>query len=293
MILSLDLGATNVKAALIARQRNSIKKLGETVVVPTRADCGREGIVNALDSAVKTLLSPEVKFIAVSSAGDVDAERALITYATQNLPGMTGFDYNQFGKKYSLPVYALNDAYAALLGEMYCGAGIPLKHERVAMLTFGSGVGGAYFADGGLVANQSNGFARFGHITLHEGGAPCTCGKSGCAECYLSGRAIHRFAKEAGIDGADIFERYRSGSSAHVKLINSFRCDLISLLEKVNSLSPFKACILGGGVIDWIGDNFACVTRDTGFTLLRAELGNDAGAYGAAIHALKMRGELW
>ena len=82
---------------------------------------------------------------------------------------------------------------------------------RVVMLTLGSGVGGGYYANGEIVSNKENDYGRFGHICLEENGRECTCGKRGCIEMYLSGRAIHRDADKMGIDGADIFRKYLAG----------------------------------------------------------------------------------
>lgn len=287
MILSIDLGATNVKYALFDEK---LKKRSETYSVPTCAGKGRAGIEAALGKIVKDNLPAE--YIAVSSAGDVDKKAAKITYATENLPGMTGFNYAEFAKSFNLSAYAVNDAQAALLGEVYCGCAKNYRDKNVAMLTLGSGVGGAYFSRGRLVSNEKNGFARFGHIALHGGGYPCTCGKSGCVETYLSGRAIHRLAAERGIDGDDIFARYLSGEKPYVEFINDFKKDLSLALDLIYETGPFDVCIIGGGVADWMGESFDKIASGLVYPLVKAELGNDAGVYGACVHAKIMRGEL-
>ena len=119
---------------------------------------------------------------------------------------------------------------------------------RVAMLTLGSGVGGGYYTDGMIVANEQNDFGRFGHVCIEEGGRECTCGKLGCNEMYLSGRAIHRDAVAMGIDGPDIFEKYALGDEKHVEFVARFRENLKITLDKVMRVSPFDICIIGGGV---------------------------------------------
>lgn len=288
MILAVDLGATNIKAA---RFDDGLNKLSGTAVIPTCAENGREGIVRALKEAVR-LMGGGADRLAVSSAGDVDPVRGRITYATENLPGMTGFDFKSFGREFFLPVSALNDAQAALLGEVYCGAGKGRGGQRIAMLTLGSGVGGAYFADGALACNQGNGYARYGHITLRKGGRVCTCGKRGCVETYLSGRAIHSAAARLGIDGGDIFERCAAGEERYVKFVNVIKGDLKAALKKVCAVTPFDFAIIGGGVADWFGPMFENIVNDTGYTVVKAALGNDAGMYGACVHAASVRGAL-
>lgn len=287
MILSIDLGATNIKAALFDE---NLTKLTNTLSVPTRADEGKAGVLSALEEAVASF--GNVTALAVASAGDVDPETSRITYATQNLPGMTGFDFAAFGREHNLPAYAINDAQAALLGEAYCGAAAKQRDKNIAMLTLGSGVGGAYYSGGEISANEKNGFARFGHITLHEGGRECTCGKRGCIETYLSGRAIHRSAAEQGVDGGDIFEKYLSGDRKVTEFVTGLIGELNLALGKVNAVAPFDICIIGGGVADWFGAAFEKIKNASEYALVKAVLGNDAGLYGACVNMKKRRGEL-
>jgi glucokinase len=152
------------------------------------------------------------------------------------------------------------------------------------MLTLGSGVGGGYYADGNISATPENDFGRFGHICLEDGGRECTCGKRGCIEMYLSGRAIHRDAAEMGIDGPDIFDKYASGVEKNVEFVERMRENLRKSLDLVMAVSPFDICIIGGGVADWMGDNFFPITENLGYEIIRASLGNSAGMYGAYAH---------
>ena len=220
----------------------------------------------------------------------MDPERARITYATENLPGMTGFDFARYAEKYRLPVSAINDAHAALLGELYDGSGRAYLGQRVAMLTLGSGVGGAYAVGGRIASTPENGYARFGHICLAPDGIPCTCGKIGCAEMYLSGRAIHRDAETLGIDGDDLFLRYLADDPATVSFIGQYRERLFALLGRVREVAPFDVCLIGGGVADWMGDAFLGITGGYDVPVVRASLGNRAGLYGAYRHFIGREG---
>lgn len=281
MILTLDLGATNIKVALF--DATNQPKILEQRIVPTNADKGFEAIKAAIDNAVRPFAN-RISAVAIASAGDIDDERGIITYATDNLPGMTGFDYVGFIKKnYNLSAVVMNDAHAALLGEIRYGVGNVGK--RTVMLTLGSGVGGGYSIDGKICANEQNDYARFGHICLHEGGKPCNCGKLGCVEQYLSGRALHAEAALQGVDGAGLFARFASGSTEHNEFVQKMRCEFQLALDKINAVCPFDACIVGGGVVDWIGDAFDKVFEKLGYKIVRAALGNHAGVYGALANA--------
>lgn len=280
MILALDVGATNIKVALF--DTKNLPKIAEQAIVPTNAEQGFDAICASLKKAIG-LFADKAAAVAIASAGDVDCDAGVITYATGNLPGMTGFDYKKFvWENFRLPATALNDAHAALLGEVRYGVGNVGK--RVAMLTLGSGVGGGYCVDGKICATAENDFARFGHICLHPNGRPCNCGKSGCAEGYLSGRALHLDAAQQGVDGADLFEKFQQGSPKHVLFVQNFCRNLQLALDKIDQIAPFDVCIVGGGVTDWIGDAFDEVFGKTNKKIVRAALGNSAGVFGAVAH---------
>ena len=287
MTICIDMGATEIKVAPITENENEIV-VGKVNKFPTNASLGKEGIVKALRDAIASLYDANVDGVAIASAGDIDTNTSVITYATENLPGMIGFDFAELcHREFGLPAKAINDAHAALLGEMVYGIGKKYLDKRVVMLSFGSGVGGGYYANGEIVANEENDFGRFGHICLKEHGIQCTCGKKGCIEMYLSGRAIHRDAAQMGIDGPDIFERYALGEKAYVAFVEKLRADLKASLDKVMAVSPFDVCIIGGGVADWMGAHFGSITGALGYEIVRAELGNSAGVYGAYAHYKK------
>ena len=284
MTICIDMGATEIKVAPIKRSENKLI-VGELNKFPTNASLGKEGIVDALYRAISSLNGEDVDGIAIASAGDIDVNTSIITYATENLPGMIGFDFAKFCKEnFNLPAKAINDAHAALLGEMVYGAGEKYQDKRVVMLTLGSGVGGGYYAGGEIVSNEENDFGRFGHICLENDGRLCTCGKRGCVEMYLSGRAIHRDADAIGIDGADIFEKYGKGEPKNVEFVNILRANLKKSLDLVMQVSPFDVCIIGGGVADWMEEHFYSITDGLGYNIIRASLGNSAGFYGAYAH---------
>lgn len=284
MTICIDMGATEIKVAPINQRENEIA-VGDVQRFPTNASLGKEGIVSALHKAISSLVDEDTDGVAIASAGDIDVNTSVITYATENLPGMIGFDFAQFCKdNFDLRARAINDAHAALLGEMEFGAGREYRDKRVVMLTLGSGVGGGYFADGKIIANEENDFGRFGHICLEDGGIECTCGRRGCIEMYLAGRSIHRDAAIAGIDGPDIFDKYALGVAENVEFVERFKKNLARSLELVMQVSPFDVCIIGGGVADWMGEHFHSIITDLGYTIVRASLGNSAGIWGTYAH---------
>ncbi len=234
----------------------------------------------SLKAAIAPFMSKNVRAICISSAGKIDEKTGKVLFATENLPGYTGFDLCGWVKQtYSLPSVALNDGLAALLGEIALND--EYKNKRTVMLTFGSGVGGAYAVNGVLKADESNDHAHFGHYCIEENGLPCNCGKMGCAEQYLSGRAINRFASEVGIAKDRIFTLKALGDPIAQALFDRLKQYLVLTFQAIEKTSPFDICILGGGVVDGMGDTFEEFTSGLGYDVRKAKAGNSAGMLGA------------
>ena len=62
MVLAIDLGATNIKAALV----EDYKIVSEIKSFPTNASLGREQILIALKKTINSLINNKVNHIAVS-----------------------------------------------------------------------------------------------------------------------------------------------------------------------------------------------------------------------------------
>jgi glucokinase len=148
-----------------------------------------------------------------------------------------------------------------------------------------------------------------GHIGIIENGAPCGCGSRGCLETEASATALVRKAKEriasggcAGLaeaakDGAPItaeliFQAAQRGDQDSRELFESFGRYLgMGLAILVNALN-LPLYLIGGGVAEawplfapammeelrWRSYVFA----EGGTRIEPAELGGDAGLYGAA-----------
>lgn len=275
MKLCVDLGATNVKSSLI-----SGGKILESALTPTVTDNGRAGVISSLRAAIDKLMNGDVSAVCISSAGTIDSAAGKVIYATDNLPGYTGLEIVRWVKElYNLPCVALNDGLAALLGEVFLDDS--LQNLNAVMLTLGSGVGGAYAVRGKIKADESNHYALFGHLPVVKNGRLCNCGRRGCAEQYLSGRAINRMAARAGIGKDKIFEEYAAGTPAANKIAEKLQKYLCTLLKEIEKSSPFDVCILGGGVTDGMKETFDAFVADVPFDIRRAKGGNAAGMLGA------------
>jgi glucokinase len=107
-------------------------------------------------------------------------------------------------------IFLDNDANVAALGEKWLGAG--RDADNLAMLTLGTGIGGAIVLNGKIFYGMSGMAGEFGHVTIEPNGVPCGCGNHGCAERYASATGVVRMAKEA-IDSGLAPELAKAASS--------------------------------------------------------------------------------
>jgi polyphosphate glucokinase len=157
LILGLDLGGSSIKAGAVDPATGQV--VGATQLAPTPPGAPLDATRAALAALVAQfpqcsgpvgLAFPAVVNHGVTmSAANVD--RAWIgTDAAKLLTAAAG-----------RPGYVVNDADAAGVAEMRCGAG---RGERgvVMMLTFGTGIGSALFVDGRLWPNTELGHLEIG-----------------------------------------------------------------------------------------------------------------------------------
>lgn len=195
-----------------------------------------------------------------------------------------------------LSVKVANDANVAALGEMYKGSGEGYKN--IVMVTLGTGVGGGIILDGKILAGTSGAAGEIGHMPVEPTEeVSCSCGKKGCLEQYASATGIVNMAKiqmgdrAKNITAKDVMDLAKAGDEDALAVIERLGIYLGRALASVACVVNPQAFVIGGGVskagqflIDYIEKNFVANVfrpcKDVKFVL--ANLGNDAGIYGAA-----------
>lgn len=277
-ILCLDLGGTKLRAAIISGGEIKEKKVFSTCI-----SRGLEGIKETL---LLGLSAYEGLFrgVAVSSAGNIDPESGNVIYATDNLPGYTGFPLGRFlQEKSGMPCACINDGCAAALGEYYLSG---QEGEVMLFLTLGTGVGGAYVKDGKILFGTDG---MLGHKTLFADGLKCNCGRSGCVEKYASGSAFRSLLKASDVkyDTPDaIWSAFARGESSVCGCVKNWADNVKAALTMYYEFLPFSRVVLGGGMSD-SGKYWLDLVREENFSVDLARGGDDAGLIGAYVHFKK------
>ena len=208
----------------------------------------------------------------------------------------------QLSELLDLPAKAGNDATVAALGECWKGGGAGCRN--MVFVTLGTGVGGGIIAEGHVLYGQHGSGAEFGHTVVNRDETEvCPCGNKGCVEQYCSATGVVRMAKKALESGQtsslrdlkkitckDVFDAGKAGDPVALQVLEQFNAYLGECLANVCSTVNPEVVVIGGGVsaagqiiLDGLKPYFKMhvfhAAGDVQFRL--AQLGNDAGAYGA------------
>lgn len=293
--LGIDLGATNIKWAVVARDGDAwtTRSTGQT---PTVAGAGADAVVDRMVAIGRRAKAEHaVRSVGVGVPGLYDAARG-VTLLLPNLPGawIEQPVVEPLGQALDLPVALINDARAFGLAELRLGAG--RGAATMIGLTLGTGVGGVIAVAGRVHHGHDGTAGEVGHQTLEPDGPECTCGNRGCLEAYVR---ADRVAAACGTDtAAAAVAAARGGDTRALDGFAEIGAWLgIGIANLVVALTPDRV-ILGGGVAgagDLLLDPIRAelrrrvhVTALDRVELCLAELGTGAGAIGAAVHGAEV-----
>ena len=251
----------------------------------------------------------EIEHIGLGAPGTINKETGMIEYSNN----FAFYDVNarsllqaQLG---DVPIYLDNDANCAALGEAKAGAGHGVKNFIA--ITLGTGVGSGIVVDGKLVTGINYAAGEMGHTVICVDGERCNCGRRGCWEAYSSATALIRQTKDAmkhapdslmwdltngsafNVTGRTAFDAMRKGDAAAKKVVENYIYYLgMGITNVVNTFQPDVICI--GGGVGHEGESLLVplrrIVERERYTIharrqtqiVSAELGNDAGIFGAA-----------
>src|SRR5206468_2409626 len=109
------------------------------------------------------------------------------------------------------PVPVINDANAALLGEVWVGAAKGCRN--VILLTLGTGVGGAAMVDGHLLRGHLGRAGHLGHVSLDPGGALDIVNTPGSLEDAIGESTLAKRSGGRFKSTRELVEAFQKGSS--------------------------------------------------------------------------------
>ncbi len=310
-IISIDLGGTSVKLAIISIEGEILQKWSINTNILNEGNYIIPEIIESIKQRLELyeLSTDEFVGIGMGTPGVIDYEAGTVKGA-YNLNWAESKEVRKFFEEaFELSFYLENDANIAALGEQWKGAG--LSAANCVMVTLGTGVGGGVVVNHRLVHGGHGAAGEIGHITIDPNlEIYCTCGKRGCLESVASATGILNLAREnsvkfAGesdikkaidngeyISSKDIFDCAKNEDYFSQMIVDQFT-DYLALATShiANILNP-DYIIIGGGVSQ-AGDfllkqiqekfvNYAYPPIKDKTKIVLASLGNDAGILGAA-----------
>ncbi len=311
--LGIDLGGSSVKAVAVTPEGSLLQESNVPFDISAQLDWSRRirQIVNEMEASQ----GASAAAIGISAPGLAAPDGRSIARMPGRLSGLEGLDWTEFLRaegggrepESKLPergaalrsawdaVPVLNDAHAALLGEAWLGAA--RGFQNVFMLTLGTGVGGAAIVDGRLLKGALGRAGHLGHVSLDLDGPRDVCGMPGSLEALMGNCTIEQRSGGDFKTTHELVEAHRRGDPrAREVWLKSVRALGYAISSLINVLDP-EAVIIGGGIARSGAALFGPLegfVRDTEWNvgrapvrILPAQLGELAGAYGAAWNALR------
>lgn len=219
--VGIDLGGTTVGVGVV-RGDGEIVAASETEIPGNRNSRSAHKICDLIADLVRTTLKLSVDGSGESGARQVDdivgfgiGAPGLLDCENGIVKAIANFDWDdeveltaELAKRLGVnptKVHLENDANAALLAEMWVGAGT--GKSNIVMLTLGTGVGGAILSGGRILRGSSGDAGELGHTILVPGGRlHGKTGVRGIFEGYASATAVVSRTLEKLQDAKDLDE---------------------------------------------------------------------------------------
>lgn len=293
--IGLDLGGTQIKGAAfdlaegkMLEQRSAPTRDGECAGAEPAFIVEARGLVQGLEEQVGS----QSELVGVCSPGFANRGGTCIVSMPGRLKGLEGLEWPAALDR---PAAVLNDAHAALMGEIWQGAAAGLRD--VIMLTLGTGVGGAIVTDGRLLRGHTGKGGHLGHASLDMDGAPDICGIPGALEDMIGNHNIGERSGGRFATTLEMVEAVREGDEQAREIWErSLKALAVAIASYVNILDPSRVLIGGGISQAWDLIEPALISamdkyewRPSGeqVEIRRAALGEWAGAYGAVYYAMR------
>jgi glucokinase len=305
-VLAVDIGGTKLAAGVVSDSGRLLCSDRFTTPRAVSADT----LFDTLRTLCRTVLNSapvEVEAIGVGCGGPMQYPDGLVS--PLNIPSWRAFPLRErLAAAFELPCVVDNDAAAMAVGERWLGAG--RGSDNMLGMVVSTGVGGGIILEGRLLHGFAGNAGHVGHIVVWTGpDAPrCTCGGRGCLEAVASGTGLGmrlgdalaagaQTSLQSDASAADIAAAARQGDALAMHLFQTAGEGVGRGIASAAALLDLELVTIGGSVALYAWDLLGApleaelrrsarldFTRDV--RVVRAELGDSAGVFGAARLAL-------
>ncbi len=295
MLLGIDLGGTKIEGIVLESKEKPIEVIRHRV--DTEEKKGYIQVVDNIKSLVEYIenkINHKFDKLGIGTPGTLDPATGLLKNSnSQCLNGMPL--KKDLSKTLDKTILIQNDANCFALAETLLGSvNDQYPHAKnVFGIIIGTGVGGGVIINGKTVYGSQGIGGEWGHTIVTDNGDECYCGKRGCVETVISGRALQTYYKNISGRKLKFEEIYATkdndkyAKETFERLITYFGKGLSNV---VNIIDP-EVIVLGGGLsninelyTEGYNELKKYVFNPTFSTpILKPKLGDSAGVYGAAL----------
>lgn len=296
-MIGIDIGGTAIKLALIDVYGNIDKKWTIQTNTENNGLSIPQDIIDIIQENI--LMENDEKLnvvgIGIGVPGPISSDGSMVVRAV-NLGWSEMPLKSVIESELKLPVVLLNDANAAALGEMWKGAA--RGRSNLVFVTLGTGVGGGIIIDGKVLNGVHSSGGEIGHIPVESDEKRiCGCGNINCLEAFASANGLIKTMKnelphsEKEMNSVEIFELIKEGDPVARKVLVKTVSHLGRAIAGImNTIDP-EEIVIGGGLSE-AGDTLLEPLKEkiyqhvfpqirNQYSVSKAQLGNDAGIYGA------------
>ena len=227
-VIGVDLGATNIRSAMVKEDKISNIKSKRINSAGTEED-----VLQDVFELVDALMAGKVQAIGIGVPGVVDLQKGIV-YDVQYIPSWKEVHLKKrMEKRYGIPVFVNNDANCFALGELYFGKGKAV--DSMIGLAIGTGMGAGIIINKKLYAGPNCGAGEFGMVEYLDK----------VYEYYCSGQFFQNVYQ---LDGEVVFQNAKNGDKEALKLYEIMGTHLGNAIKMIMYTYDPELIILGGSV---------------------------------------------
>lgn len=305
--IGIDLGGTNIKAALVDRNKGILEKFS----IATEAEQGKEHVLNRISEAVKRAsrqTNRQPIGVGMGFPGMVTLDRTTVKNPP-NFPGWKEVNVSEeIRMRTGFDCLVDNDANVAAFGSSRFGVG--QLYDSMIMITLGTGVGGGIIHDRQIFRGMTGAAGELGHVIIDYHGPLSNSNTRGGIEAYLGQRFLSRYAADLirqdpenplyekfknrfeEMEPIDLYDAANEGNELAIKVLRSAGEKLGYAIVNYIHILDIRKIVVSGGVAK-AGDWILKPARETAlkylmppfhddFEIIYESLGNDAALLGAA-----------
>lgn len=307
LTVGIDVGGTKIEAGLWRDGHREPVEVIRRVTPTTGAQAVLDSVYSLVSSLANTHETPDS--VGLGFPGIVDSERGTVHSAANLWSGSKPVAVAaNLSDRIGVRVMVENDVRAAAYGaySALVGANRALAEKQsLVYVGLGTGLAVGLVLNGRVYAGATGSAGEVGHVSFDgpsDQAKVCRCGRKGCLEIDLSGRAIGE-AWDGASPATDLFDRAAAGEPRAMAVADRFVAALARLMVWMASTYDPAVIVLGGGagastpsLIDLLAKRLFRDLEGEGVLLANSlvprieQMGGRVGVYGAMLMAAESGG---